>query len=111
MLWKIALVVALILLCLPAQTTTAAQRPPSSKWVEFKPDGLMGVAGGYGLVYGIANTSKQPVWAMVEFNSSGGGRQCAFIKRIEPGASLLFECPVTAVLAGERYPFKLSVSK
>ncbi len=78
--WKIARVVALIFLCLPAQTTTVVQRSPSSNWVEFKPGGLMGSAGGYALVYGIANTSRQPLGAMVEFNSSDGDRQCEFIK-------------------------------
>ncbi len=106
---KAAQVVVAVLLCSPSHTMSAAQRPPSSKWVEFKPGGLMGVAGGYALVYGIANTSKQLLWAMVEFNTPSGDRQCEFIKKIEPGASFLFQCPMTAILPGERYPLKLSV--
>lgn len=106
---KAAPVVAVLLLSLLSQLTSAAQRPPSSRWVEFKPGGVMGVAGGYALIYGIANMSKQPLCAMVEFNSPAGDRQCEFIERIEPGASSLFSCPFTTIQPGERYPMRLSV--
>ena len=106
--WK-STVVAVMLVGLSGHVVTGAQRPPSSKWVEFKPGGLMGVAEGYALVYGIANTSKQPLWAMVEFDTEAGERQCEFIKKIEPGVSFLFQCPYMAVVPGQRYPLKLRV--
>lgn len=86
-----------------------AQRPPSSKWVEFKPGGLMGGGDALAMVYGVANISKQPVWVLAEFNSPGGDRLCEFLKKIEPGASTLFECAVAAIMADQRYPLKLSV--
>jgi hypothetical protein len=107
--WKSAAPVSLVLLCLAIPATSETQQPPESKWFEFKPGGLRGAAGGYALVYGIRNTSREPQWAMVEFDNPDGDRLCEFIKKIEPGAAIDFECPVAAVTAGQSYQLTLAV--
>jgi hypothetical protein len=70
----------------------------------------MGVGGGHALVYRVANTSDEPLWVLVDFDEPNGDRLCGFIKKIEPGAGHLFECPLTTpVVADQEYRLRLSV--
>lgn len=77
--------------------------------VAFEPLGLMDVNGGLALVYGIANKSSEPLWAIVDFDDPNGDRQCGFVKKIDPGESPQFHCPLTTVLTEREYRLRLAV--
>jgi hypothetical protein len=104
---KTILIAAIVLACAPDQMVSA-QRPPSSKWVDFGAGELVKTADGYALVYGISTSTRESLYALVEVSNPDGTRRCEFLKKLEPKASYRFECPLADAAAGQSYASRLT---
>lgn len=81
-------------------------------WAQAQtPDGtLVARDGGHALVYTIAADARNPRWAVVEVNAADGSRTCEWLKKLDPGKTYRFECPLT-VAAGDLVPSRVRIFK
>lgn len=78
-----------------AQTSSAQDTPPSSRWFEISKPHVAKRTDQYVLAYNITSTArKDRFWALVEINNPDGSRRCEWLKTLEPKQAYRFECPL-----------------
>jgi hypothetical protein len=90
--------VAVLLIALSlfaAETSSAQDTPPSSRWFEISKPHVAKRADQYVLAYNITSTVRTDrFWALVEINNPDGSRRCEWLKTLEPKQAYRFECPL-----------------